>query len=170
MDATLKRIKSVHFVLQISPWKQGLQKKWSTPRRSQRKILRNWHLNFFISLLPWRSEVGYLCRTSVISFCKQGDKERENGYFSSKEEKRPGERRGETRREKREKNHTTTSRHLSSPRGLVNTFCTLRKIKHSISGSYSINTYLSICPWCHRETVLRLLKKTTHYCGEFLVL
>ena len=36
------------FVLQISPWKQGLQKKWSTPRRSQRKILRNCHLNFFI--------------------------------------------------------------------------------------------------------------------------
>ena len=25
----------------------------------------------------------------------------------------------------------------------------------------------SICPWCHRETVLRLPKKTTHYFGEF---
>ena len=48
MDATLKRIKSVHFVLQISPWKQGLQKKWSTPRQSQRKILRNCHLRFYI--------------------------------------------------------------------------------------------------------------------------
>ena len=40
--------KSVHFVLQISPRKHGLQKKWSTPRRCQRKILRNCHLNFFI--------------------------------------------------------------------------------------------------------------------------
>ena len=48
MDATLKMIKSVHFVLQISPRKHGLQKKWSTPRRCQRKILRNCHLNFFI--------------------------------------------------------------------------------------------------------------------------
>ena len=41
MDATLKITKSVHFVLQISPRKHGLQKKWSTPQRSQRKILRN---------------------------------------------------------------------------------------------------------------------------------
>ena len=48
MDATLKIIKSVHFVLQISPRKHGLQKKRSTPRRSQQKILRNCHLNFFI--------------------------------------------------------------------------------------------------------------------------
>ena len=47
MDATIKIIKSVHFVLQISPRKHGLQKKSSTPRRSQRKILRNCHLNFF---------------------------------------------------------------------------------------------------------------------------
>ena len=48
MDATLKITKSVHFVLQISPRKHGLQKKWSTPRRCQRKILQNCHLNFFI--------------------------------------------------------------------------------------------------------------------------
>ena len=48
IDATLKIIKCVHFVLQISPRKHGLQKKSSTPRRSQRKILRNCHLNFFL--------------------------------------------------------------------------------------------------------------------------
>ena len=48
MDATLKIIKRVHFVLQISPRKHGLQKKWSTPRQSQRKILWNCHLRFLI--------------------------------------------------------------------------------------------------------------------------
>ena len=46
MDATLKIIKSVHFVLQISPRKHGLQEKWSTPWWSQRKILQNCHLRF----------------------------------------------------------------------------------------------------------------------------
>ena len=54
IDATLKIIKCVHFVLQISPRKHGLQKKSSTPRRSQRKILRNCHLNFFFEILSQR--------------------------------------------------------------------------------------------------------------------
>ena len=52
MVATLKMIKSVHFVLLISPRKHGVQKKSSTPRRSQRKILRNCHLNFFCQAQP----------------------------------------------------------------------------------------------------------------------
>ena len=47
MDATLKMIKSVHFVLQISPRKHSLQEKWSIPQRIRRKILRKCHLNFF---------------------------------------------------------------------------------------------------------------------------
>ena len=42
------------FVLQISPWKQGLQKKWSTPRRSQWKILRDSHLRFLFSIFCHR--------------------------------------------------------------------------------------------------------------------
>ena len=44
----LKMLKSGHFVLQISPWKLRRQKKLSTPWQSQRKILWNYHLRFFI--------------------------------------------------------------------------------------------------------------------------
>ena len=54
MDAALNTIKSVHFVFQISPRKHGLQKKWSTPRRSQQKILRNCHLRFLFLKLCHR--------------------------------------------------------------------------------------------------------------------
>ena len=43
-----KKSKSGHFVLQISPWKQHPQKKWSTPRESQWKIQQNCRLRFFI--------------------------------------------------------------------------------------------------------------------------
>ena len=43
-------LKSDHFVLQISPWEQGLQKKLNTPRQSQQKILLNFHLRFFYFL------------------------------------------------------------------------------------------------------------------------
>ena len=52
----LFRVASIlhRFVLQISPWNQGLQKKWSTPRQSQRKILRNCHLRFWILKLCHR--------------------------------------------------------------------------------------------------------------------
>ena len=41
-----KKLKSGHFVLQISPWKQHQQIKWSTPPWSQWKILLNCHLIF----------------------------------------------------------------------------------------------------------------------------
>ena len=64
MDATLKITKSVHFVLQISPRKHGLQKKWSTPRRRQRKILRNCHLNFLFLKLCHRD---FLPQSNVIN-------------------------------------------------------------------------------------------------------
>ena len=43
-----KKSKSGHFVLQISPWKQYPQKKWSTPRESQWKIQQNCRLRFLI--------------------------------------------------------------------------------------------------------------------------
>ncbi len=43
-----KKSKSGHFVLQISPWKQHLQKKWNTPRESQWKIQQNCRLRFLI--------------------------------------------------------------------------------------------------------------------------
>ena len=54
MDATLKILKSVHFVLQISPRKHSLQEKWSIPQRIQRKILRKFHLNFLFLKLCHR--------------------------------------------------------------------------------------------------------------------
>ena len=52
----LFRVASIlhRFVLQISLWNQGLQKKWTTPRQSQRKILRNCHLNFLFLKLCHR--------------------------------------------------------------------------------------------------------------------
>ena len=43
-----KKSKSGHFVLQISPWKQHPQKKWSTPRESQWKMQQNCRLRFLI--------------------------------------------------------------------------------------------------------------------------
>ena len=43
-----KKSKSGHFVLQISPWKQYPQKKWSTPRESQCKMQQNCRLRFLI--------------------------------------------------------------------------------------------------------------------------
>ena len=42
------KMKSGHFVLQISPWKKYLQNKWSTPWQSRRKIRRNCQLRFLI--------------------------------------------------------------------------------------------------------------------------
>ena len=56
-------LKSDHFVLQISPWKQGLQKKLNTPRQSQQKILLNCHLRFFIfEILSQRFLATKLCK------------------------------------------------------------------------------------------------------------
>ena len=43
-----KKLKSGHFVLQISPWKHNSQKKWSTPRESQWKMQQNCRLRFLI--------------------------------------------------------------------------------------------------------------------------
>ena len=37
----LKNVKIGDFVLQISPWRQHLQRKWSIPQRSQRKMQQN---------------------------------------------------------------------------------------------------------------------------------
>ena len=44
----LKIRKIGNFVIQISPWKQRLQKKQSTLGRRQRKILQNCHFRFLI--------------------------------------------------------------------------------------------------------------------------
>ena len=41
-------LKSVHFILQISSWKRGWQKKLNTPQQSQWKILLNCSLRFSI--------------------------------------------------------------------------------------------------------------------------
>ena len=54
------------FVLQISSWKQCLQKKWSTPQRSQPKILQNSHLRFFIFETLWQRFLRHKLMLKII--------------------------------------------------------------------------------------------------------
>ena len=96
--------------------------------------------------------MGGPCRTSILSSCEQGDKERGNGNFSSKEEKRLGEGRGGG---KEKKTTLLPAGVFSLPTWLVIDFCTLRKIKHYLSGSHSINTiskYMSVVPRRNQPT------------------
>ena len=88
--------------------------------------------------------MGPVCGTSYITFGRrrQADKEKRRNSSYQKKEGTGEERIGE---EKKKPHYYQPSSFPSM--WLVNTFCTLRKIKHSISGSYSINTistYMSV--------------------------
>ncbi len=50
----MKNVKMGDFVSVISPWKRRLKKKWSIPRRSQRKMQENCHLRLLIFKLLFK--------------------------------------------------------------------------------------------------------------------
>ena len=68
----LKISNTGNFDRQISPWKQHLQKKWSIPRRRQRKIQEICHLRFFIFELS--SQRFFDLKFAIFRFFKNSKK------------------------------------------------------------------------------------------------